>query len=94
MNDIYNQMLTAYDQSTEQQKRNAVFEVNQQIILAGLCHGGFFDVAAPVSAFSTAYSVFRKIWTSPSLLQKPISISHNTSNLSLTNLQWWAEMLK
>lgn len=46
MNDIYNQMLTAYDQSTEQQKRNAVFEVNQQIILAGLYHGGFFDVAA------------------------------------------------
>ena len=92
MNDIYNQMLTAYDQSTEQQKRNAVFEVNQQIILAGLYHGGFFDVAAFYGG--TAYSVFRKIWISPSLLQKPISISHNTSNLSLTNLQWWAEMLK
>ena len=46
MNEIYNQMLLAYEQTTEQQKRNAIFEVNQQIILAGLYNGGFFDVAA------------------------------------------------
>jgi predicted nucleotidyltransferase component of viral defense system len=39
-------MLSAYDTSTEQQRRNAVFEVNQQVILAGLYHGGFFDQAA------------------------------------------------
>lgn len=39
-------MLSAYDLSTEQQKRNAVFEVNQQVILAGLHNGGFFDVAS------------------------------------------------
>ncbi len=45
-NDIYDNMLSAYDLSTEQQKRNAIFEVNQQIILAGLHNGGFFDVAA------------------------------------------------
>lgn len=45
-NDLFNQMLSAYDQTTEQQKRNAIFEVNQQIILAGLYNGGFFDVAA------------------------------------------------
>ena len=45
-NDIYDNMLSAYDLSTEQQKRNAVFEVNQQVILAGLYNGGFFDVAA------------------------------------------------
>ena len=45
-NDIYANMLSAYDLSTEQQKRNAVFEVNQQVILAGLYNGGFFDVAA------------------------------------------------
>lgn len=45
-NDIYDSMLSAYDLSTEQQKRNAVFEVNQQVILAGLYNGGFFDVAA------------------------------------------------
>lgn len=46
MNGIYNQMLSAYSLTTEQEKRNATFEVNQQIILAGLYNGGFFDVAA------------------------------------------------
>lgn len=46
MNEIYNQMLLAYEQTTEQQKQNATFEVNQQVILAGLYNGGFFDVAA------------------------------------------------
>ena len=45
-NDIYDNMLSAYDLSTEQNKRNAIFEVNQQVILAGLYNGGFFDVAA------------------------------------------------
>lgn len=45
-NEIFNQMLSAYDLTTEQQKRNATFEVNQQIILAGLYNGGFFDEAA------------------------------------------------
>ena len=39
-------MLSSYDFSTEQQKRNAIFEVNQQVILAGLYNGGFFDTAA------------------------------------------------
>lgn len=46
MNEIYDNMLSAYDLSTEQQKRNAIFEVNQQVILAGLHNGGFFDVAS------------------------------------------------
>ena len=46
MNGIFEQMLSAYDLSTEQHKRNAIFEVNQQIILAGLYNGGFFDCAA------------------------------------------------
>lgn len=45
-NGIYDSMLAAYDVSTEQKKRNAIFEVNQQMILAGLYNGGFFDVAA------------------------------------------------
>lgn len=44
--DIYDNMLSAYDLSTEQQKRNAIFEINQQVILAGLYNGGFFDRAA------------------------------------------------
>lgn len=46
MNEIYQKMLSEYDITSEAQKRNATFEVNQQIILAGLYHGGFFDVAA------------------------------------------------
>ena len=46
MNEIYEQMMSSYDCRTEQEKRNAVFEVNQQIILAGLYNGGFFDKAA------------------------------------------------
>ncbi|WP_407420414.1 nucleotidyl transferase AbiEii/AbiGii toxin family protein [Barnesiella intestinihominis] len=45
-NEIYDNMLSAYDMATEQQKRNAIFEVKQQVILAGLYNGGFFDVAA------------------------------------------------
>lgn len=45
-NEVYDNMLSAYDLSTEQKKRNAIFEVNQQVILAGLHNGGFFDVAA------------------------------------------------
>ena len=45
-NEIYYKQKTAYDMATEQQKRNAIFEVNQQVILAGLYNGGFFDVAA------------------------------------------------
>ena len=46
MNEIYSQMLSTYEQTTELQKRNAIFEVNQQVILAGLYNGVFFDVAA------------------------------------------------
>lgn len=46
MNDIFQNMLSAYDLSTDQAVRNATFEVNQQVILAGLSQGGFFDKAA------------------------------------------------
>ena len=45
-NEIYDNMLSSYDVATEQQMRNAIFEVNQQVILAGLYNGSFFDVAA------------------------------------------------
>lgn len=45
-NEIYGMMLSQYDLTTEQNKRNAVFEVNQQVILAGLYNGGFFKSAA------------------------------------------------
>ena len=45
-NEIYDSMLSRYDLKTEQNKRNAIFEVNQQVILAGLYSGGFFESAA------------------------------------------------
>ena len=45
-NEIYDSMLSQYDLTTEQNKRNAIFEVNQQVILAGLYSGGFFESAA------------------------------------------------
>ena len=45
-NEIYDNMLSAYGVTTEQERRNAIFEANQQVILAGLYIRGFFDVAA------------------------------------------------
>ncbi len=39
-------MLQGYPMDTDQQRRNTIFEVNQQVILAGLYNGGFFDEAA------------------------------------------------
>ena len=45
-NEIYDNMLSAYSVTTEQERCNAIFEANQQVILAGLYNGGFFDVAA------------------------------------------------
>ncbi len=45
-NEIFDDMLARYDLSTEQHRRNAIFEVNQQVILAGLYSGGFFESAA------------------------------------------------
>lgn len=46
MNTLYERMLSAYDQSTEAGRRNAIYEVSQQLVLAGLANGGFFDKAA------------------------------------------------
>lgn len=44
--DIFENMLSRYDLTTEQRKRNAIYEINQQVILAGLYAGGFFENAA------------------------------------------------
>lgn len=43
---IFDQMLARHDLTTAEQKRNAVQEVMQEITLAGLYRGGFFDKAA------------------------------------------------
>lgn len=46
MSEIFNQMMSKYDTSTSTAKRNATFEVMQQIVLAGLQRSGFFEKAA------------------------------------------------
>lgn len=46
MSGIFDQMLSAYDTSTSIARRNATYEVMQQVALAGLQRGGFFDKAA------------------------------------------------
>ncbi len=43
---LFDQMLARYEIRTSEQKRNATHEVMQQIALAGLYRGGFFDKAA------------------------------------------------
>lgn len=98
-NDIYDSMLSAYDLSTEQKKRNAIFEVNQQIILAGLYNGGFFNVAAfyggtclrifhGLQRFSEdmAFSLFWHLTTN--------LISRNIFSPSSMNLPLWEETWK
>ena len=45
-NEIYDNMLSAYSATTEQESRNAIYEVNQKAIRAGLYIGGFSAVAA------------------------------------------------
>ena len=46
MSGIFERMLSAYDTSTDVSKRNATYEVMQQVALAGLQRGGFFEKAA------------------------------------------------
>lgn len=46
MDGIFERMLSRYDTTTSEQLRNATLEVIQQITLAGLWRGGFFDKAA------------------------------------------------
>jgi predicted nucleotidyltransferase component of viral defense system len=46
MSGIFDQMLSAYNTSTADASRNALYEVMQQITLAGLQRGGFFEKAA------------------------------------------------
>lgn len=43
---IFEQMLSRYEIKTNEQKRNATQEVMQEVTLAGLYRGGFFDKAA------------------------------------------------
>ena len=46
MNDIFDKMLAAHHSDFDEHCRNALYEVTQQIALAGLYRGGFFEKAA------------------------------------------------
>ena len=46
MNDVFSQMLAAHTMPGEDGRRNALYEVMQQVALAGLARGGFFQEAA------------------------------------------------
>ena len=46
MNDLFELMLSAYPTGSQQERRNATYEVMQQVVLAGLYRGGFFKEAA------------------------------------------------
>ena len=46
MNSLFDQMLAAHTMPGDEGKRNALYEVMQQVALAGLARGGFFTEAA------------------------------------------------
>lgn len=68
MSGIFERMLSAYDTSTDTAKRNATYEVMQQVALAGLQRGGFFEKAAfygaRAYASSTAWAATARTWIS------------------------------
>ena len=45
-NSVFDQMMSQYTLETDNDRRNATYEVMQQIVLAGLYRGGFFEHAA------------------------------------------------
>ncbi len=45
-NSIFEQMMSRYPMDTANDRRNATYEVMQQVVLAGLYRGGFFEHAA------------------------------------------------
>jgi len=46
MNDIFEMMLDEHSHDFDEHRRNALYEVTQQVVLSGLYRGGFFEKAA------------------------------------------------
>lgn len=59
MNNVFEQMLSQYQIVTDKDRRNAIYEVMQQIALAGLYRGGFFNKAAFYGG--TCLRIFHKL---------------------------------
>ena len=97
-NEIFNQMLSGYDITTEQQKRNAIFEVNQQVILAGLYNGGFFNEAAFYGG--TCLRIFHGLQRFSEDMDFSLLAPNENFDFTqyfqpiMTNSRWWAERLK
>ena len=65
MNDFFERALQRYQINTAKDKQNAIYEITQQVVLAGLHRGGFFDKAALACGCSINCLVSPRIWTSP-----------------------------
>lgn len=59
MSNVFDQMLSQHNIVSEKDKRNAMFEVMQQITLAGLYRGGLFNKAAFYGG--TCLRIFHKL---------------------------------
>ncbi len=59
MNTIFDQMLASYQVNSETDKRNAMYEIMQQITLSGLYRGGFFEKASFYGG--TCLRIFHKL---------------------------------
>ena len=59
MTDIFESMLSAYPTSTPQERRNATYEVMQEVVLCGLQRGGFFKEEAFCGG--SRLSMFRRL---------------------------------
>ena len=59
MNNIFEQMLSRYPIVSDKDRQNAIYEVMQQITLAGLYRGGFFNKAAFYGG--TCLRIFHKL---------------------------------
>ncbi len=46
MQNVFNNMLSRYNATNEKERRNALYETMQQVVLCGLYRGGFFKEAA------------------------------------------------
>lgn len=97
-NEIFNQMLSSYDITTELQKRNAFLRSISRLFLQVFTMVAFLmrllSMVEHACAYSMDCSVSQRIWIFPCLLQMRTLTLPNTFSLSLTNSLWWAERLK
>ena len=81
---VFDQMMSRYEIRTEDDRRNAIHEVMQEVALAGLYRSGFLEkplfMEALVCGFFTPCQDFLRIWISH-WWQEPIHLTWK--NISL-----------